>query len=75
MPEEVFRPFFEANADNNIDLSGQKFDCSDCKSAWLKIAKQFHSRLINIKCEDGKISLIQVTSKGANWEYQLLRLK
>ncbi len=58
LKEEVFKPFFEANVENRVQLTDSYgkngIDCNNCKNYWLKKELKYFIRTDLIKCSNGK---------------------
>jgi hypothetical protein len=58
LKEEVFKPFFEANVENRVQLTDSYgkngIDCDNCKNYWLKKDPKYLIRTDLIKCSNGK---------------------
>ena len=64
--EKPFLPFLLQNQKNTIDLDYEEFDCNDCRNYWIRRNTNITSRVINLKCSNGKTLLDQNNFKMCN---------
>ncbi len=60
LPEEVFRPFFEANSVNRLQLLNNPFECGRCESYWVVESRSLIGDRLSASCG---------TTKQSVWDY------
>lgn len=57
LPEEVFRPFFEANSANQLQLLNNPFECGRCESYWVVGSRSLIGSRLSVSCGQSKQSV------------------
>lgn len=61
LPEDIFRPFFEVNTANTLQLMNNKFECGRCDSYWIIRNSSLTRDRINVNC--------YMNSQNSVWNY------